>query len=75
VALVAAFRAAVPASFRWREPPYEYEPIKLPFDILAGSSELREQIETGLDVRAIARSWQGAVSAFERARQPYLLYN
>jgi uncharacterized protein YbbC (DUF1343 family) len=75
VALVAAFRAAVPASFRWREPPYEYEPVKLPFDILAGSSELREQIEAGLDSREIARSWQGAVSAFERVRQPYLLYD
>jgi uncharacterized protein YbbC (DUF1343 family) len=75
VALIAAFRAAVPASFRWREPPYEYEPVKLPFDILAGSSELREQIEAGIEIREIARSWQDAVLAFERLRAPYLLYN
>jgi uncharacterized protein YbbC (DUF1343 family) len=75
VALVAAFRAAVPDSFRWREPPYEYEQVKLPFDILAGSSVLREQIEAGLDVGEIARSWQEPVKAFERLRQPFLLYN
>jgi uncharacterized protein YbbC (DUF1343 family) len=75
VALVAAFRAAVPESFRWREPPYEYEPVKLPFDILAGSSALREQLEAGLEVREIARSWQDGVAAFERLRQPFLLYN
>ena len=29
-ALVAAFRAADPDRFRWRDPPYEYEPEKLP---------------------------------------------
>jgi uncharacterized protein YbbC (DUF1343 family) len=75
VALVAAFRTAAPGSFRWREPPYEYEPVKLPFDILAGSSELREQIEAGLEVGEIARSWQDAVKAFARLREPFLLYN
>ena len=47
VALLAAFRAADPDRFRWRDPPYEYEHTKLPIDILAGSSELREQIEAG----------------------------
>jgi len=45
VALTAAFRAADPDAFRWRDPPYEYEYEKLPFDILAGSSEVRERIE------------------------------
>ena len=48
VALLAAFRAADPDRFRWREPPYEYETEKMPIDILAGSSELREQIEAGV---------------------------
>ena len=38
-----------------RVPVYEYEHIRLPFDILAGSSELREQIEAGVEVREIAR--------------------
>ena len=50
-ALIAAFRAADPDGFRWRDPPYEYEHEKLPFDILAGSSELREQIEAGVGRR------------------------
>ena len=42
---LAAFRAADPDRFRWRDPPYEYEHRLPPIDILAGSSELREQIE------------------------------
>jgi uncharacterized protein YbbC (DUF1343 family) len=74
VAMVAAFRAADPERFRWRDPPYEYEHEKLPFDILAGSSELRQQIEAGMPVEDIARSWEPAVADFTTLRRQYLLY-
>jgi uncharacterized protein YbbC (DUF1343 family) len=74
VALVAAFRAADPERFRWRDPPYEYEHEKLPFDILAGSSELRQQIEAGTPMEDIARSWEPAVADFAPLRRQYLLY-
>ena len=69
VALVAAFRAADPSGFRWRDPPYEYEHEKLPFDILAGSAELREQIEAGRD-RARDRALVGARRRRVRERAP-----
>jgi uncharacterized protein YbbC (DUF1343 family) len=42
VALLEAFRQAGPARFSWREPPYEYEYVKPPIDILYGSARLRE---------------------------------
>ena len=74
VALIAAFRAADSDRFRWRDPPYEYEHEKLPFDILAGSSELREQIERGIPASEIARSWTGPVQEFTRLRERFLLY-
>src|SRR5437773_2169317 len=48
VALTAACRAALGERFAWRDPPYEYEREKLPFDILAGSSDTREQIGRGV---------------------------
>jgi uncharacterized protein YbbC (DUF1343 family) len=73
-ALVAAFRAADPERFRWRDPPYEYEPEKLPFDILAGSSELREQIEAGTPIREITASWKPGVAEFQKTREKFLLY-
>ena len=73
VALTAAFRAASPG-FSWRPPPYEYEHDKLPFDILAGSSELREQIEAGVPAAAIAASWQPATAEFSALRAKFLLY-
>ncbi len=73
VAVTAAFHASDP-QFSWRQPPYEYEAIKLPFDILAGSSELRQQIEAGVPVADIGRSWESGVAAFDAIRRRYLMY-
>jgi uncharacterized protein YbbC (DUF1343 family) len=73
VALVSAFHAAGPNRF-WRDPPYEYEFEKLPFDILAGTSRLREQIEAGAPAEDIARSWNSGVAVFEQIRRKFLLY-
>jgi uncharacterized protein YbbC (DUF1343 family) len=72
--LTEAFRQANVEAFRWREPPYEYEHIKLPFDILAGTADTREQIERGVPAEEIARSWEPAMAAFEPVRQRHLLY-
>jgi uncharacterized protein YbbC (DUF1343 family) len=74
VALVGACRAAAPDRFAWRDPPYEYEHEKWPIDILAGSSQLREQTERGVPAREIADSWKPAVAEFERIRARFLLY-
>jgi uncharacterized protein YbbC (DUF1343 family) len=74
VALIAAFRAADPDRFRWRDPPYEYEHTLLPIDILAGSSDLRQQIERGVPAREISASWTVPVDAFKKMREGYLLY-
>jgi uncharacterized protein YbbC (DUF1343 family) len=74
VALTAAFREAMSDRFEWRQPPYEYEHDKLPFDILAGSSALREQIESGVPVAQIGDSWEAGVSAFDHIRRRFLLY-
>ena len=74
VALIAAFRASDPERFAWRDPPYEYEREKLPIDILAGSSDVREQIERGTPAREIARSWEAGVQTFLRIRERFLMY-
>ena len=73
-ALIQMFRRQNPDKFAWRQPPYEYEHEKLPIDILAGSSTLREQIERGVAPADIADSWRDDEAAFRQARQPFLLY-
>jgi uncharacterized protein YbbC (DUF1343 family) len=74
VAILIEMRAQNPAKFQWRQPPYEYEHEKLPFDILAGSSELRQQIEAGVPDRTISSSWQSSLDTFADQRAPFLLY-
>jgi uncharacterized protein YbbC (DUF1343 family) len=74
IAVLVEIRAQNPAKFEWRQPPYEYEHTKLPFDILAGSSELRQQIESGLPVRTISYSWLPGLERFRETCQPFLLY-
>jgi len=74
VALIAAFRKSDPERFAWRAPPYEYEREKLPIDILAGSSDVREQIEEGIPAAEIARSWEAGVQEFMKIRERFLLY-
>lgn len=45
VAILAACRKLWPADFAWLDPPYEYETVKMPIDIIDGSSRLRETID------------------------------
>lgn len=73
-ALIGTFRDLAPHSFLWRDPPYEYEYEKRPFDILAGSSDLRALIEAGASPATISESWRSDVEAFTDERRPYLLY-
>ena len=74
VAILTEMRAQNLSKFQWRQPPYEYEEVKLPFDILAGSSELRQQVEAGLPVRTIYYSWEPGHEGFAKTRAPFLLY-
>jgi uncharacterized protein YbbC (DUF1343 family) len=60
--------------FKWKEPPYEYEFTKNPFDVIAGTDKLRKQIEGGESLDAIQRSWTQELDAFRKVRERYLLY-
>jgi uncharacterized protein YbbC (DUF1343 family) len=73
-ALIGLFRQHAPDREIWRQPPYEYEHEKLPIDILAGSAQLRQQIDAGTPAAAIAETWRRDEQAFLSARRPYLLY-
>jgi uncharacterized protein YbbC (DUF1343 family) len=63
-----------PDRFQWRAPPYEYEHDKMPIDILAGSPQLRQQIERQTPLADIAASWRASEAAFAKLRAPFLLY-
>jgi len=60
--------------FRWKDPPYEYEYDRNPFDVIAGTDKVREAIEAGMSLPAIEQSWEPALAEFERLRARFLLY-
>jgi len=73
-ALLREFHGSAPKQFAWRQPPYEYEHDKLPIDILAGSSQLREQGESQVPLSEIVASWKDGEDGFRELREKYLLY-
>lgn len=59
----------------WKQPPYEYEFEKLPFDVLSGSEKLRNDIEKGISLMDIESWCQEETLAFEKMRKQYFLYD
>jgi uncharacterized protein YbbC (DUF1343 family) len=74
VAVLKAVHNTWPRDFAWKQPPYEYEEVKLPIDILAGSDRLRQDIEGWKDLNAMEAWWKRETKAFEKTRKEYLIY-
>jgi uncharacterized protein YbbC (DUF1343 family) len=74
VEMLEEFRKEAPAETIWRDPPYEYETVKPPIDILYGSDRLRKGIDAGATAASIAADWPAGEAAFRELRQKYLLY-
>jgi uncharacterized protein YbbC (DUF1343 family) len=60
--------------FKWKSTPYEYVFDRNPFDVIAGTTKIREMFEMGVHVNDIKLSWQTDVNEFNRIREKYLLY-
>jgi uncharacterized protein YbbC (DUF1343 family) len=75
VAILVAVKALAPDAFEWRSPPYEYETVKPPIDILWGSDALRRAIDRGESAESICEAAEAGVDAFSAEVAPYLLYD
>jgi uncharacterized protein YbbC (DUF1343 family) len=63
-----------PRKFSWRKPPYEYERVKLPIDILCGTDRVRRALQAGTSPRLFLPRWRKELAAFRRRRERFLLY-
>jgi uncharacterized protein YbbC (DUF1343 family) len=75
VALLKGCREVAPDLFRWLDPPYEYEEVLPPIDILWGHAGLREGIDAGSSVDEILDGVEEELAGFTEELQPYLLYD
>ena len=70
LAILRATRELWPRAFEWRQPPYEYEHVHLPIDILAGSPAVRAFVDGERPLReldqlaAAPADWQKRVRRF-----------
>jgi uncharacterized protein YbbC (DUF1343 family) len=76
VAILKSVKELYPAELLWRDPPYEYETKRVPFDILAGTSRLRKEIEQGEELDCMEQWWQEQCVYFNRTiRKRFLRYD
>ncbi len=74
LALLSAVIELYPKQFAWRQPPFEYEYKKMPVDILAGTSAIREGLGKQALPAVLAISWQPGLERFHKIRAKYLRY-
>ena len=74
LALLIVYRELGGDRFQWKEPPYEYEYEKLPFDILCGTDRVRKLIEAQATLEELEGSWENDLAKFRKVREKYLLY-
>lgn len=60
--------------FQWKDTPYEYEYDRNPFDVINGSTKIREMIEGEKSLDSIKQFWENDVKQFRDLREKYLLY-
>src|ERR1043166_4019241 len=71
IAIVKTAYDMYPDDFKWKDPPYEYEYDRNPFDLIAGTSKVREAIERGDSLASIGESWVEPLADFNRLRKGF----
>ncbi|MCE5194252.1 MAG: DUF1343 domain-containing protein [Nitrospiraceae bacterium] len=61
--------------FEWKQPPYEYEAVKPPIDILAGTDILRKSLEKNESLKNMEEWWKEQSREFQKTRKEYLIYS
>lgn len=74
LAVLRAMLAQAPDVTIWKQPPYEYEQDRLPFDVITGTTTLRQQLTDQIPLAELAASWESGLATFAEQRAPHLLY-
>lgn len=74
LALLSSIKRRHPEDFFWRDPPYEYEYVRLPADLIIGDRRVREAVECGAGPNEFRSLWQEGLKEFAALRRRFLLY-
>jgi uncharacterized protein YbbC (DUF1343 family) len=70
----AIIETSEPASLKFNPPPYEYEHILMPFDILSGDSGIRETLLNRGDLKSEKQRWSHEIEEFRIEFKEFSLY-
>ena len=74
LSLLSTMKREFPESFDYIDPPYEYEFIKKPIDLLIGDGKVREAIDRGASTEELRQLVSGDELEFREEREAYLIY-
>jgi uncharacterized protein YbbC (DUF1343 family) len=74
LSLYQALLQLYPEDFSYKQPPYEYEYDLLPMDLILGDQKLRQDLEQGVHIIDLERSWENELEAFTALRRSVFLY-
>jgi uncharacterized protein YbbC (DUF1343 family) len=74
VAIISSIMRHAAEAFQFKAPPYEYEPEKMPFDILSGDASLRRGLLDSRPLSEIRESWRPAHKTFSSLMKSVALY-
>ncbi|MDO5576495.1 MAG: DUF1343 domain-containing protein [Fibrobacter sp.] len=63
-AIIDSLIKASDGEFKFKDPPYEYETVKMPFDILSGDSSLRNELTKGVGISQLPQKWSESYTQF-----------
>ena len=71
----AVIKVSEPDNLSFNPPPYEYEDVLMPFDILSGDEKMRESLVKRLPVKIEIERWNDETSLFMREFSEIALYS
>ena len=74
IAMVKTVFDMYPTDFAWKSSPYEYVYDRNPFDVIAGTTKLRESFEQGKTIDEIKETWRSDEREFSVTREKFLIY-
>lgn len=60
--------------FQWKPPPYEYETVKMPIDLISGTARFRQLVDARASLKDFLADAKRDSASFAKERKPYLLY-
>ncbi|MBW2618558.1 MAG: DUF1343 domain-containing protein, partial [Deltaproteobacteria bacterium] len=74
LALLQAVAQLWPDEFRFKEPPYEYETVRRPMDLILGRSNLADLVVRGDDLAGLEAGWADELARFSTEAESHHLY-